>query len=102
MIALADIIGKDGASKSVHPVPSDTILGLGYKFSDRNLTANNGDNKTIIHEVVDADTKRCASFSFLYSSKDKKGIVLPRTFEHYLSVFSRKMLEESNRSEKAS
>lgn len=98
MIALIDILGKSMDGDNVRPIANEVLFKLGYSFTDRSLSANSGEGQTVIHEVVDSETKREVSFSFLYSSKEKKGIVLPKPFDHYLGVFSRKVAEERSRS----
>ena len=59
---------------------------LGYQFAKQRLVV--ADTAYEIHEILDADTKRRASFCFLLSKKLLLGVVLGKRYEHYERIAS--------------
>jgi len=70
------------ALKLVRPVD---LKYLGYVFDKTNAPAIKGTGYQL-WRVLDADTKREASFCFLLAKRPNVGVVLPLPFSHYALV----------------
>jgi hypothetical protein len=62
------------------------IKSLGYMFSKNKISLRDKDMNYLLCEIVDADTKRPVSFSFLLSKRSMMGLVLPFPYEKYLDI----------------
>ena len=77
---LADI-GEIGECKLKRPFD---IKDLGYRFSKKKITVK--DSNYILCEVVDEDTLKPATFSFLLAKRTNMGLVLPFPFSKYSEI----------------
>ncbi|NBQ69805.1 MAG: hypothetical protein EBU46_13680 [Nitrosomonadaceae bacterium] len=80
---LADL-GDVAACKQIRPFD---LRQLGYVLSDRKIVVGSSTTNRashLIYEVLDSDTKRAASFCFLYSKSVQMGIVLKNPYDHYI------------------
>lgn len=77
-------LGDISTCKQVRPFD---LRELGYVLSERKIVVGSSTGHKashLIYEVLDADTKRAASFCFLYSKSVQMGIVLKNSFDHYI------------------
>ena len=98
---LIDDIGDINTYKSI---PRSELENLGYVFSQTFIKVKTAKDKNkqvpdfIVYEVVDADTKKPASFSYLYYSSRKTGLVLKHPFSKYADMYNRTKAEEGKKS----
>ena len=77
-------IGDPSKCKQIRPVE---LKYLGYEVTQRKTPVGhsvNGKPLFFIHEILDAETKKEASFCFLYCSNKQLGVVLPNCYDRYL------------------
>lgn len=77
-------LGDISTCKQVRPFD---LRELGYVLSDRKIVVGSSTDHQashLIYEVLDQDTKRAASFCFLYSKSVQMGIVLKQSYDHYI------------------
>ncbi len=76
---------RDSKSKR-RKISEGSLKDLGYVYTERRLTIDiGGESEYFITEVADKDTKKPASFCYLYNVKSSEGFILDNTYDHYLT-----------------
>jgi hypothetical protein len=85
MLLIDTIIADLRAAPECKRIRPFDLRELGYGFSKERIPLNTAYE---IREVLDGDTKRSATFSFLLSRSCCWGTVLAKDYEHYLEIAS--------------
>ena len=88
---LIDRVVKDldavATRKQIRPFD---LRHLGYLLSPRKIAVGVSPTSPrasfYIYEVLDGDTKKAVTFSYLYCKSKQLGIVLNNTFDHYILI----------------
>lgn len=81
---LADLGGDPASCKQIRPFD---LRNLGYILTSRKIPVGSSTGKQqkfVIYEVVDEDTKRAVSFCYLFSKTTQMGIILKNTYDSFL------------------
>jgi len=79
-------IGDPATCKQIRPFD---LRNLGYILTSRKIPVGSSagkQQKFVIYEVVDEDTKRAVSFCYLFSKLTQMGIILPDTYDNFMSA----------------
>lgn len=98
MTFVEQLIQDIGDITKYKAVDKDKLKALGYDISKNYIKVwTEKKNKTpnfIIHEVLDEDTNKPASFCYLYSIPKKSGLVIILPFQTYLDRMGNKKTGE--------
>lgn len=82
-------IGDIGDIKVLRKITIKELVNLGYKLTGKYLSVfetSNSSEAFTIQEVMDADSKKAASFCYLFSSNKKTGAILKYEYDYYLNM----------------
>lgn len=85
MVLVKKISDTEAIIENCKKIKVDELTKLGYKLSKRQLPLGNRPYKYGIIEVKNEDRDDPVSFSYLYSTLEEEGIILPYGFDYYLS-----------------
>ena len=89
MLLIDKILSEIGDAATCKQIRPFDLRNLGYILTSRKIRVGSSTGKQqkfVIYEVVDEDTKRAMSFCYLFSKSTQMGIILPNSYDSFLSA----------------
>lgn len=87
MLLIDTILQEIGDPANLKQIRAFDIKELGYAFSSRKIAVGKeGKASFQIYEILDEESKKAASFCYLYNNRKKSGIILSMPYDHYIQV----------------
>ncbi len=83
MVTITQISETQALVKNFKKITVKELVALGYVLSNRRIALGSKPYRFAIMEVLNSDKKGLVTFSYLYSTLDSDGVILPYGYDYY-------------------